>query len=344
MGQRPGDEENAVVDLTESVMDLSRVGKTIDGESFAYLQLDCIGKNIGNVAILGNFQQLQEINLSDNCISDVSPLGALMYVLKLTLARNKITSVAAWNVDQLTHLLHLDLSGNLLETLPRLHLPALRHADFTRNRINTCGTFGGHPTLETLVIAENALLDLEGLRDSPKLETLDVSQNSVPAVVPEDEETQPEPARGVHSINGLKALPALKCLNLSKNIFETLEGEWSEMPMLERLIVAENAIAALPGLEPISGIKCLKELETTGNKLEEEANIRIESLICNPGLLSVNATPVEPEERDEAKQTNETRIQQQEEERARLAAEAEEAARAAAEAAAAAEAEGAAES
>jgi len=305
-------------------MNLSRVGKTIDGESFAYLQLDSIGKKLGNVAILERFEHLQEINLSDNCIADVSPIGSLMYVLKLTLARNRIKSVEPWTEKQLPHLLHLDLSGNLLESLPRLHLPALRTANFARNRINTCGPYGGHPRLESLIISENALLDLEGLRDSPMLENLDVSQNSVPAVVPEDEETQPEPARGVHSINGLKALPALKCLNLSKNIFETLEGQWSEMPMLQRLVVVENAIAAVAGLQPIRDIKGLKELEITGNKLEDEGNVRIESLICNPGLASVNVEPITEEERDEAKTTNEARIQAAAEaEAARLAEEAE---------------------
>lgn len=324
------------VEMAEDLMELSRMGKTIDGEGFAYLRLDCVGKNVGLVDIVERLVHLQEVNLSSNCIADVAPLATLAYALKLTLSGNQIESVDSWQASQLTHLLHLDLSGNRLAALPRLHLPALESASFARNGIATCKTFKGLPQLRALDISENRLLNLEGLCDCPMLERLDVSKNSVPAVVPEDEETQPEPARGVHSFVGLKALPALKTLDISKNIFETLEGPWSEMSSVTRLVVSENAISSLAGLKPLAQIKGLKELEINGNKLEEEVpNIRIEALICNPGLAVINGEPATPEERDEARETNETRIK--EEEVARLAAEEAERERLAAEAEAEAE-------
>merc|ERR1712014_296766 len=100
----------------------------------------------------------------------------------------------------------------------------------------------------------------------PLLENLNVSKNSVAAVVPESEEEEAVPASGVKSIDGLCALPCLKTLDISKNIFETLSGKWDEMPSLETLIAAENSIAALNGLTPIRDIVGLRAFVVTGNK------------------------------------------------------------------------------
>jgi Leucine-rich repeat (LRR) protein len=324
------------MDMSPDMLQLSQVGKTIDGEGFAYLQVDCVGKGAVNVDIIKDFEHLREIDFSDNKIENVAPIAELVFALKLTLAKNQIVSIASWKPDALPHLLHCDLSGNRLAALPRLYLPALQTASFARNLITTCTEFDGHKTLRSLDLSENSLEHLSGLGNMPLLEMLNVSKNSVAAVEPENEEEKGIPAKGVKSIDGLCALPSLKTLDISKNIFETLTGQWGEMEKLETLIVSENSIAAIDGLKPLSGIKGLKNLDLTANKVEEEGgDIRIEVLICNPGVAAVNGTPVEEEERVTAKDTNDTRIA---EERARLRAEeearleAEEAARQAAEA------------
>ena len=63
------EEENPAVMLSEELMELSNILKTIDGTAFAYSQLDCIGKNIDSITVLENYVHLQKINLSNNVIS-----------------------------------------------------------------------------------------------------------------------------------------------------------------------------------------------------------------------------------------------------------------------------------
>jgi hypothetical protein len=55
-------DENAV-DLSEDVMELSSILKTVDGTAFAYSQLDCISKKIGSVKVLEAYVHLQKINM-----------------------------------------------------------------------------------------------------------------------------------------------------------------------------------------------------------------------------------------------------------------------------------------
>jgi len=339
------------VELDEGMLELSQVGKSVDCDGFAYTQAACVGQKVLSVQLLAEYEHLQQIDLSKNVIKDVKPLSGLEFVMKLTLAGNCIEAIDPFGPTALKHLLHLDLSGNMLQALPMLHLPALQIANFARNRVSSLVDFNGHPTLRILDISEQeggCLESVDGLCDMPMLENLDISKNSVPAVEAEggggegeEEGAGGTPAKGVKSIAGLKALPSLKSLDISKNLLESLDGQWDQMINLQKLVLAENAIAALPGLERISGIAKLKELVVSGNPVEAELaeKIRIEALIFNKGLTKIGEEDVTQEERDEAKQTHEDRVEEErkrreeEEEAARVAAE--EAAAAAEEAAAA---------
>jgi len=307
-------------------MDLSQVAKTIDGPGYTYVQLDCVGKRIGRIALLEEYEHLREINLSKNRIEDVSPLTKLGYVLKLNLASNRIESISDWGASTLRHLLFLDLSDNRLKALPKLHMPALKQANFARNCIETCTDFRGHSRLEKLDLSGNRHLDcLNGIRDMPLLQTLNVSENSLPG------------------LGGVRTLPALKTLNLAKNSFESLEGPWEEMASLQALDASGNRISAAKEFEPLSRLPELRRIEVAGNPLEEQegVNIRHEVIICHRRMEFINGEEVTEEEREEARALYEQRIAE-ERERQRLEEEAkreQEEAAAAAAAAAAAEAE-----
>eukprot|EP00927_Polykrikos_kofoidii_P063268 TRINITY_DN58086_c0_g1_i1.p1 TRINITY_DN58086_c0_g1~~TRINITY_DN58086_c0_g1_i1.p1 ORF type:complete len:341 (-),score=104.24 TRINITY_DN58086_c0_g1_i1:53-1075(-) len=325
-------DEGEGVELTQDMLELSQLAKTIDGNGFAQVQLSCVGRGVGSIKLVEGYPHLREVDFSNNCITNVAPLATLTFLLKLTLAQNRIDQISHWRMPALQHLLHLDMQGNRMEALPQVFPPALRTANFARNKISSCAEFEGHSHLVSLDLSDNSLENLAGLHEMPLLETLILASNSIPGAAAEEEDGEPTPGTGLSSIEGLRALPQLKVLDISKNIFESFEGAWEEMPALESLIAAENSIEDKPGLQPISGIKKLKSVELGGNKIEVENNIRIEVLICNGGVESINAEPVQEEEREEAKSTHETRVQ---EERERIAAE-EEAARIAAEEAAAA--------
>jgi len=143
-----GDDEKGVA-LTQELMELSKLGKTIDGTSFAYLQLDCVGRSVASIGVIGAMLNLQQVDLSKNSITDIAPLTLLPYVLKLNLAGNAISTLDPVLQAEgcLPHLMDLDLSENKLEALPPLAFPALRVASFAKNAISTCGGYEGLPHL-----------------------------------------------------------------------------------------------------------------------------------------------------------------------------------------------------
>lgn len=310
-------EAAAAVDLTEEMMDLSQVGKTIDGEGFCFFQLDCIDKNVRSLELLAAYEHLRQIDLSKNRIQDVTPLAGLRHVLRLNLSSNEIEDISSWREGTMAHLLRLDFGKNRMKALPPLPYPALQWANFAGNEIATCEAFTGHQTLETLDLSENRLEALKGICDMPVLRVLNVASNRVTNVC------------------GLSRLPVLSSLDISKNSFETLgEGSWwAELARsLQSLRVEGNSIAESAALGALSQLSALDALWVSANPLADEdgANIRLEVLIWSSSVQKVDDEEVAEEERVEAKELHEARL---EEERERRIAEEEEAAAAAAAAA-----------
>lgn len=283
--------EDAVetVPLSEPLMDLSKIGKTIDGSNFTFLQLDCVGKHIGSIKILEQYQHLRQIDLSKNGIKDVAPLKGLPHILKLNLSVNLIATIAplvAGEEGILSHLLSLDVSANDLTALPPLPLPALKYANFAKNHIGTCSDFQGHEKLEELDVSGNQIADLTGLGNMPALRKLNLSCNQLT------------------SIEGLTVVSALTDMDLSKNQMETLDGPWQEMRTVEVLNVVENQLTTPKSFDALRQLPKLRYLHVTPNPLcdSSEVNIRLEMLICHWKLGTIDGKDVAVSEREQAKQ------------------------------------------
>lgn len=297
-------------DLDETMMELSNVGKTIDGDGFTYFKLDCVDKNVGSIDILASYTHLRQVDLSKNSIRDVTPLVDVPHILSLNLSVNNIENVDPWISGVLNHLLYLDLTGNKLTALPPLSMPALKRASFAKNQITTCEAFTGHDKLESLDLSENCLEALIGIGNMPRLQTLNVGSNAL------------------KSVSDVDGLPALHTLNLSKNKFEQLTGAWDKMKNLQTLTLSGNDIKAAKALEPISTLQKLRNVEVAPNPLTEEdgVNIKLEVLIFNFGVKLIDGEEVEDDDRQKAKELNEERLEAErqrklEEEEARKAAE-----------------------
>lgn len=293
MGEEEGD-----VALEENLMELSGIGKTVDGAGIAYFQLDCVGKKVTTIGLVEQYIYLRQIDLSQNRIQDVAPLSTLEFVLKLSLAGNEIESIDAWGPGQFQHLMHLDLSSNKLKALPKLHMPALRTASFAQNEIATCLDFLGHDCLQRLDLSQNSIGTLEGVRDLPKLTSLNASSNQLLGT------------------GGLVGLPVLEVLLLAKNNLENLNGPWSGVSQVKELDVSGNAIKDREGLLMLCELVKLQRIQMAENPMgeEEDVNMRLEALICHDKIQVIDGEEVTEEEIDEAKQLKEKR---QEEERER---------------------------
>ncbi|MGX8692211.1 MAG: leucine-rich repeat domain-containing protein [Clostridia bacterium] len=99
-------------DLT--VLDLGGIGEPVDlseiGSIPALEKLSLRGDRMESIYELRSLENLRELDLSDNLISDPTPLAFLFKLEKLNLANNRITSITA--LLNLVQLKELDLTGN----------------------------------------------------------------------------------------------------------------------------------------------------------------------------------------------------------------------------------------
>jgi Leucine-rich repeat (LRR) protein len=311
-------------ELSEPLMDLTNLARTVDGTSFAYLSLACVNKRINPIKAVESYTHLQKIDLSQNAIKDVAPLKGLNFVLSLNLSSNEIANLKSWiegeeAATRFPQLRNLDLSGNLISALPPLPFAALRSLKLSCNEITTCAEFTGHEKLTSLDLSDNKLTSLAGIANMPALTSLNVSGNQL------------------DSLEGLTGVDALQDLSLARNRFSMLQGPWETFPALHSLNVSENVIEApkdpnLQSEHPLNVLRQLpklRNLQVAGNPClapEEpppDFNARAEVLVCHWRLESLDGEPVTPEELEVARQLNVSMLEQ---ERARLKAEAEAAA------------------
>lgn len=304
-----GDEDD--VPLSEELMDLSKIEKTIDGSGFAYTQMDCVGKRVGVIKVIEDYAHLRQVNMSKNQIKDASPLSKVPYILSLNLSQNQIKTIEGWEEGSLAALLYLNLSENALTAMPALAMPALKKVNLARNEIATCEAFAaGHEGIEELDLSSNSLENLAGVGNMPNLKSLSLAKNKI------------------SSIEGMAGLPELKSLDLSGNALEDLAGPWVEIPNLGSVNLSGNLLATAKPFEHLRALGKLRSLSVsdecgTGdikkNPVATEAEqVRLEMLICHWRLDIIDGKDVSDEERTNAQALNEQRM----EEEARKAAEA----------------------
>eukprot|EP00435_Cladocopium_sp_Y103_P032748 s1424_g8.t1 len=162
-----------LVALTESILDLSNLGRTVDGSGFAFLGASCIGKRLGPIKIMEGYTYLQTLDFSDNLIKDVAPLKGLNLLVKLNLAKNSIANLKGWESEEaiFPNLVELNLNDNQLSALHAMPYQALTSLSVARNEIAS-SELGGHDKIQNLDLSSNKLPSLTGLGALPSLRTL----------------------------------------------------------------------------------------------------------------------------------------------------------------------------
>lgn len=309
-------EEEPEQPLSESLMDLSNIGRTVKGDGFTYRTLSCVGKRIGVVKCIEAYVTLQHVDLSNNCVKDLAPFKVLQYAITINLSHNQIASLKAWEPPEdgelFPYLANLNLSHNLLTALPPLPLKALKTVSFTKNSIEKCQDFTGHEKIESLDLSDNMITSLTGIANMPALTKLNLSSNQL------------------EDINGLEGVPLLEDLNLARNNFKALEGPWQGLAALKTLDLSTCQLADTKPLEVLRNLSKLRALDIKENPFVEtaEAGARVEALICHWRLGTIDGEKVKDEELEKARGLNVQRLEEEarrkaEEEAAAAAAEAE---------------------
>lgn len=130
-------------------------------------------KGIKSLAGLENCVAVQEIDLENNEITDLTPMAGLKLIQSLTLARNKIESIAP--LAELERLQYLELSGNAVTDLaPLAKMTNMRSLYLSDNKITKIEVVKGLKKTWTLYLAGNKVEDFSPIGELKWLTSLDL--------------------------------------------------------------------------------------------------------------------------------------------------------------------------
>ena len=220
-------------------------------------ELDLSNCQISDLSGIENFTSLTNLNLSRNSISNISCLSSLNNLNTLNLSNNVIGNVEG--IKELATLTTLNLNSNKISNIqPIGNLTSLRELDISNNVISSASTIGQLTNLTSLNISQNS--SFANLKEvmMPQLIKLNVSDTAI------------------NNIEGIKICRNLEELNLGNNDIETLSY------LFETEKIDNETVAILRGIKKLdvryttktgfsfSGLKkitSLTELYAQGNEL-----------------------------------------------------------------------------
>ncbi|XP_072876539.1 leucine-rich repeat-containing protein 23 isoform X6 [Chlorocebus sabaeus] len=237
-------------------------------------------KDLTDIYLLRSYIHLRYVDVSENHLTDLSPL------------------------NYLTHLLWLKADGNRLRSAQLNELPYLQIASFAYNQITDTEGIS-HPRLETLNLKGNRIHMVTGL-DPQKLislHTVELRGNQLESTVginlPKLKNLYLA-QNLLKKVESLEDLSNLTTLHLRDNQIDTLSGFSREMKSLQYLNLRGNMVANLGELAKLRDLPKLRALVLLDNPCTEETNYRQEALVQMPYLERLDKEFYEEEERAEA--------------------------------------------
>ena len=223
--------------------------------------LDLSNGYIRDLNGLQYFDNLEELDIANNEITDLSPIFGLRDLKKLDASGQYISNLGA--LASLRELTELQLADNELTTLSSLKkLTKLEWLDVSGNEILVFGTAGTLQNLQYLNMADNPMkeIDLSGLSDLVNLTELNIS------------------GCGLESLNGINT-EKLSVLNASNNEISRVEA----LAKAESLVNLDLSYNAITEAEELKNCINLQQLSLEGNPLEG-----LDWMETLASLLSVN--------------------------------------------------------
>lgn len=264
--------------LTEDdiIGSLSNLGYNAETCSHAYLDANLPQKNLKNVDALKQFRCLQNVHLQENKLEDVKALGSLVYLRKLNVSSNNLTSMLDFGAQHPRSVEDVDLGYNRIERLDNLE----------RNRF-----------IRRLVLSGNQLTSLEGIAQLPYLTHLAVENNKITDLSPVTNGCLQHllaSGNAITSLRSVSSLPALTVLDVSRNGLTSLDGV-AQLPALATLLCASNALKSVAELKKLAKLPLLRDLDVRDNPLQDK-RLRLEALFTLPRLQRLDQAEVKAEE------------------------------------------------
>ena len=192
--------------------------------------LDATGYGIENLEGIDALENLKELNLEDNFVESVAPLGDSTKLEKLSLRNNEITDLEDIDFEDILFLNIRNLS---------LRHNVKRDDEGNGTRLSDISLLARMVSLRKLELRDNHIEDLSPISDLRNLRELDIRENKF------------------DTIEALETLTKLEELNIRDNEVESLEP----IQYLSRLTYLNiHSVTGLDSLEPISQLVNLETL------------------------------------------------------------------------------------
>ena len=212
-------------------------------------RLDLTQNQISDISPLTDLTKLTELVIGNNQISDISPLAGLTSLVGLSLWGNRISDISA--LESLTNLTWLSLEANQLSDIsPLAHLTNLTELGLMRNEISDLSPLDYLTRLRDLSVTINSVSDVSLVPNVANLTALGLSFSQI-----SDAE--------LHQLADLK--PKLRRLWLTDNQLSDISA-LASLTNLQALWLANNQLS---DISPLASVKSLEHLHIWNNPISD---------------------------------------------------------------------------
>ena len=214
--------------------------------------------------------------MSENHLTDLSPLEQLPYLISLNASHNQLSSIISSN--------------------PPI---GLREVNFSYNNLHQIGDLSAHSLLSTLLVEHNEIEEICGIDKCYALSNVSISHNKLTKISGLEALPIKQLDLSYNYIRKIENLQSLKCLqyiNLGYNSIRSLRG-LQDHELLEDINLRYNQILDPSEVRYLRGLKLLRILNLEGNPIQEINDYRLSILFKIPALMELDVSPVSCEEK-----------------------------------------------
>lgn len=288
-------DNNEIIEIKDKIFE-QEVRKLIDkkygdityGDIKNLKKLDLSGKDIKDFTGLENFVGLEVLKVwavpefaNNNNIEKIKTMKKLQYI---DLGSIGLKSISSDTFKDLAELLEIAIDNNLMYEIPYNAFETninLKYLHINGTGINNLNCLKNLNNLECLYADENIINDIEGLKFTPNLTTLNLAYNKIKKTDPISNlanlETLYLEHNNISDISSFDKLTKIKSIRLNNNQVNNIDSLVNMMG-LESLYLDNNEVEDLSSLE---NKKLLKYLQFKNNKvtsirsLKDLTNLRV---------------------------------------------------------------------
>ena len=298
--------------LEEALGGLKRcVGNTPDAGAYAFTKLVLSGEaevKVADLSSVAKYTELTQVSLSNQAITELTPLASLPYLAEIVCDNNKLTR----SLDALAFRLCKKAQDSMADTGSDFDAAwasgdrsigsVLTSVNLSFNMISgPLGDHSLHRFLRRLDLANNTLGEVgEGLSKLLELKYLNLSGNKLKRLesreLPDGLTELDVSSNDLMEISFVCSLQSLETIVLDQNRVSSTEA-MRDCPELRIVSIRNNALADMKCIEDLEESKNLQGLCIEGNPLSAVDFVRLRVISMLPQLTSLEGKKIVSEER-----------------------------------------------